>query len=104
MDDENTIVSTDEANAEQEALTEAKADEIRDRVAALQNISVRKAEKDSYIQFRIGQVASADRVTEATITRSQKSTPILSDKVPKFDMSTEAGRAEHQAWKQSKKG
>lgn len=77
------------------------------RIAQLQNITVRKAEKDPYIQYRIGQVQQADRVIEAGVTRMPRvtgATQTLDTKKPQFDMSTEEGRKKYKEWKKQKYG
>lgn len=96
------------ATLEQRDLDEMEySDEIKTdikRVAQLQGISVRKAAQDPYVQFKIAQASSADRVTEAAVPRTQKTTPVSTQKIPKFDLATEDGRKDYDAWKQSRKG
>lgn len=76
------------------------------RVAQIQNVSVRKAEKDPYVQFLIEQAKKAGRIDEAAGTRTPRSTPAPTQggKVPNFDMSTAEGRKAFDDWKASKKG
>jgi hypothetical protein len=95
------------ASLEQRDLDEMDySDEIKaeiKRVARVNNTSVRAAEKDPYIQYRITQANATNRNTEAGISPSRKSTAVQSTTIPKFDLSTEEGRKDYDAWKQSKK-
>lgn len=80
-------------------------DEIK-KIATLQNISIRKAEKDSYIQHLIGEEARQKSVDDAAKNgkkNSRTGTTIDVSKpldVSQFDLSTEEGRAE---WEDAKK-
>lgn len=95
------------ATLEQRDLEEMEyPDEIKaeiKRVAQVQGVSVRKAEKDPYIQHRIAEAVADNRVNEAAVTRTPKSTKAATDAKPDFDMSTEEGRKAFDEWKKSKK-
>lgn len=73
-------------------------------IAKLNNISVRKAEKDSYIQHLIGEEAKQAAINEAADNGNRKKTSIKIDlskplNVKDFDLSTEEGR---KAWNDAK--
>lgn len=73
------------------------------KIAKAQGVSVRKAEKDPYISFLVGQAQAAGRIDEAAVPHTQRSTTTKTEKVPTFDMATEEGRKAYDAWKASKK-
>ena len=76
------------------------------KVAKLQNLSIRQAEKDSYIQHLIGEEDRQKKVDDAAKNgkrNSKTGTTIDVSKpldVSQFDLSTEEGRAE---WEEAKK-
>ena len=77
------------------------------RVAQVQGISVRKAAKDPYIQFKISEVNADNRTTEAGITRtpsSRPAAPALDTSKPQFNMATEEGRKAYQEHKKKRHG
>jgi hypothetical protein len=73
------------------------------KIAKAQGVSVRKAEKDPYISFLVGQAQAAGRIDEAAVPHTQRSTTTKTEKVPTFDMATEEGRKAYDTWKASKK-
>lgn len=71
-------------------------------VAQVQGISVRKAEKDGYIQHLVREAVAAGKIDEATVSRTPRTTPAGKTgegKMPTFDMSTEDGRKAFDQWK-----
>lgn len=70
-------------------------------VAQVQGISVRKAEKDGYIQHLLKEAVKAGKIDEATVSRTPRTTPAgkTEGKMPTFDMSTEDGRKAFDQWK-----
>ncbi len=80
-------------------------DELKDevkKVAKMQNISVKKAAQDPYIQYRKAQINDKSEEEEASISRTPSGKPAGGDSkaTPKFDMSTEEGR---KAWDEHQK-
>lgn len=72
------------------------------KIAKVQNISVKKAAQDPYIQFRKSQIETKNEEEEASISRTPSGKPAGGDSkaTPKFDMSTEEGR---KAWDEYQK-
>lgn len=75
------------------------------KLAKLNNISVLKAAKDPYIQFKKEQIEKDDKIDDASVSRTNKSkaTPKASSKPPQVDMSTEEGRKAFAEWEKSLK-
>ncbi len=72
------------------------------RVAKVQNISIKQATRDPYIAFKIGEYEKEQKVQEASIKRTNKSAgkkDYSLDNPPDVDMSTPEGRAEWDAYK-----
>jgi hypothetical protein len=81
-------------------------DDIKDaikNVAKMNNISVKQAEKDPYIAYKIEQAVRDNRINEASIRSGRKAVPEESKSTfldpSKFDLNTEEGR---KAWKDAK--
>lgn len=73
------------------------------KLAKMQDISVRKAAQDPYILHRKQELEQQKKTEDAAISRSKKGTHVKYDpkNPPKVDMSTEEGR---KAWEDWKKG
>lgn len=77
-------------------------EEIR-KIAKLNNVSIRQAEKDSYVQYKIDQAVQEQRFKSSTVRNTRASVPAedstqhLDPK--KFNLDTEEGR---KAWRDAK--
>ncbi len=72
------------------------------RVAKLNNVSIKAAEKDPYVQFKINQAVEEQRFDASAVRGTKKSQPVETDEYldpKKFDLNTEEGR---RAWKEAK--
>jgi hypothetical protein len=74
------------------------------RIAQVQNISVKQAARDPYIVYKIGEYEKQAKIDEATISRTNRSsgkTNYSFDKPPEIDQSTEEGRKEWDEYKKA---
>lgn len=81
-------------------LPEELKQEVR-KIAKLNNISVKKAAEDPYIQYKKQELEAAAKAEEATISRTKKGIKVKFDldNPPKPDLSTEEGRKEWEEYK-----
>jgi hypothetical protein len=71
------------------------------RVAQVQNISIKQAARDPYIVFKIGEWEKAQKADEAAISRTNRSSgkkQYSLDAPPEVDMSSAEGRKEYDDW------
>lgn len=76
------------------------------RIAQVQNISVKQAARDPYIVFKISEEEKAAKADAASISRTNRSAGKKAyslENPPQVDMATEAGRKEWDAFKASLK-
>ena len=73
------------------------------KVAKLNNISIKQAEKDSYVQYKIEQAVQEERFDKASVRGTKKTTVEGKSEgfldPSKYDLNTEEGRT---AWKAAK--
>ena len=72
------------------------------KIAKVQNISIKKAALDPYIVYKIGEYEKEQKSEAASISRTNRSSgkkDYSFDKPPEVDMATPEGRAEWEAYK-----
>jgi hypothetical protein len=101
VDVKSEIMSVlEEQRLEDMSLPEELKQEVK-KIAKLNNISVKKAAEDPYIQYRKQELESAAKAEEATISRTNKGKTVKFDleSPPSCDRSPEDGRKGWDEWK-----
>lgn len=73
-----------------------------ERIAKVQGISVKQAARDPYIVYKIGEAEKEQKASEASISRTNRSTGKKNysfDKPPEIDVTTKEGREEWEKYK-----